>query len=60
MTKIYCDRCGKDITPFFYYELQMDDTGPYDNEREFDLCKECANELVEWIFAKEKEADEAD
>lgn len=55
-----CDRCGKyfDILPgaVNYIETDNKDIHGHFNpsfNREFDLCYDCANELVKWLNMEE-------
>lgn len=54
MTKIYCDKCKKEIINRIIVTLPCDDG--YDNRffmglpaKEYDLCDNCFNKLKKWI-----------
>lgn len=59
-----CDRCGKPINPASFarvrgriYRHRVFGFGPYDySDAEYDLCRDCSDELDEFLRAK-KEAD---
>lgn len=65
MIKIYCDRCGKDITnkPKYKFTIQWEGLKgngrcysiPKDADQQFekDICMDCYNEFIE--FMKEME-----
>ena len=45
MTKTICDRCGKDI----FFLPHCIETNIFFKRHEADLCKECYQELLEWL-----------
>lgn len=55
-SKIYCDRCGKEIKigsirPRFYNSLKSENGlfKFYDKSTGYDLCRECGKELDQFI-----------
>lgn len=58
---IKCDRCGLPL-PLEEPRMQLlmaRYRGIYDRviKQDFDLCQDCAHELVEWIYGKQQRHD---
>lgn len=58
-TKMFCDRCGEEISPRSYVTyagMRMIKAGV--NNKDYELCVSCALELKLWLNGKEGEPDE--
>lgn len=56
-----CDSCGKEINVFIAVQTAINVTGPYEYanvsnmlhlKRNFELCKDCAEEMFEFVITK--------
>ena len=65
MTKQYCDRCGKelpkDVDKGHYRHREYYETSVFGipirteyNISEFDLCRECSDDLIHWLMEGKK------
>ncbi len=58
--KVTCDRCGKEITGWFSKSFILHKRkfimtrGPYGEEKEMDLCKDCYESLRNWYYREDE------
>jgi len=64
-----CDRCGKEVNVFIAVQTAIGAKEGYEYvnvsnmlhlKRNFELCKDCAEEMLEFILGKKEKASEAE
>ena len=54
-TKMFCDRCGEEISPKSSVTYASVRSTKYDIGDDYELCVSCANELKLWLNGKKGE-----
>ena len=62
MTKVLCDRCGKEIEPYErtsypYLSITTQETCEL-NSRALDLCPHCKAQFYEWLYPTVAKSEE--